>query len=255
MINNIKTGVSTFLSETGSGQPVSSQLLSAGPGKTLTEGFQAVILAAGDFPYHVIPLRILREADNLVVCDGALEELLEYEIEPAAVVGDGDSLSTTLKQRYAHIYHQISEQEFNDLTKATLFARSHLQMDASTHIRPRFCYLGTTGKREDHTLGNISLMLYYHRQLGIDPVMVTDYGWFVPASGTTRFGSFPGQQVSIYNATCKELASEGLKWEAYPFQEMWQGTLNEALTTEFTIHADGDYLVYRTYRKQNKNKV
>ena len=61
--------------------------------------------------------------------------------------------------------------------------------------------------------------------------------------------------MSIYNATCKELASEGLKWEAYPFQEMWQGTLNEALTTEFTIHADGDYLVYRTYRKQNKNKV
>ena len=255
MINNIKTGMSTFLSETGSGQPVSSQLLSAGPGKTLAEGFQAVILAAGDFPYHVIPLRILREADNLVVCDGALEELLEYEIEPAAVVGDGDSLSTTLKQRYAHIYHQISEQEFNDLTKATLFARSHLQMDASTHTRPRFCYLGTTGKREDHTLGNISLMLYYHRQLGIDPVMVTDYGWFVPASGTTRFGSFPGQQVSIYNATCKELASEGLKWETYPFQEMWQGTLNEALTTEFTIHADGDYLVYRTHRKQNKNKV
>lgn len=136
MINNIKMGVSTFLSETGSGQPVSSQLLSAGLGKTLAEGFQAVILAAGDFPYHVIPLRILREADNLVVCDGALEELLEYEIEPAAVVGDGDSLSAALKQRYAHIYHQISEQEFNDLTKATLFARSHLQMDASTHIRP-----------------------------------------------------------------------------------------------------------------------
>ena len=50
MINNIKTGVSTFLSETGSGQPVSSQLLSTGLGKTLAEGFQAVILAAGNFP-------------------------------------------------------------------------------------------------------------------------------------------------------------------------------------------------------------
>ena len=57
---------------------------------------------------------------------------MEYEIEPTAVVGDGDSLSEELKQRYAHIYHPISEQEFNDLTKATLFARSHLKMDAST---------------------------------------------------------------------------------------------------------------------------
>ena len=77
--------------------------------------------------------------------------------------------------------------------------------------------------------------------------MVTDYGWFVPASGTTRFASFPGQQVSIYNATCKELTSEGLKWDTYPFQELWQGTLNEALEDRFTIHADGDYLIYRTH--------
>ena len=93
-------------------------------------GFSAVILAAGDFPTHVLPLHILRTAENLIVCDGALEDLLEYEIEPTAVVGDGDSLSEELKQRYAHIYHPISEQEFNDLTKATLFARSHLKMDA-----------------------------------------------------------------------------------------------------------------------------
>ncbi len=163
-------------------------------------------------------------------------------------MGDGDSLSEELKQRYAHIYHHISEQEFNDLTKATLFARSHLKMDASTHTRPRFCYLGATGKREDHTLGNISLMLYYYRQLAIDPVMITDYGYFVAASGTMRFESFPGQQVSIFNATCKELSSNGLKWDIYPFNELWQGTLNEALSNEFTIHADGDYLIYRTHK-------
>ena len=211
-------------------------------------GFHSVILAAGDFPTHVLPLRILRTTDNLIVCDGALKELLEYEIEPTAVVGDGDSLSEELKQRYAHIYHHISEQEFNDLTKATLFARSHLKMDASTHTRPRFCYLGATGKREDHTLGNISLMLYYYRQLAIDPVMITDYGYFVAASGTMRFESFPGQQVSIFNATCKELSSNGLKWDIYPFNELWQGTLNEALSNEFTIHADGDYLIYRTHK-------
>ena len=210
--------------------------------------FSAVILAAGDFPNHVLPLRILRTAKNLIVCDGALEELLDYEIAPTAVVGDGDSLSEELKQRYAHIYHPISEQEFNDLTKATLFARSHLKMDASTHTRPRFCYLGATGKREDHTLGNISLMLYYYRQLAIDPVMITDYGYFVAASGSMRFASYPGQQVSIFNATCKELSSSGLKWDIYPFSELWHGTLNEALSSEFTVHADGDYLLYRTHK-------
>ena len=216
--------------------------------RVAADAFSAVILAAGDFPSHVLPLRILRITKNLIVCDGALKDLLEYEIEPTAVVGDGDSLSEELKQRYAHIYHQISEQEFNDLTKATLFARSHLTMNASTQTRPCFCYVGATGKREDHTLGNISLMLYYFRQLALNPVMVTDYGYFVVASGTTRFECFPGQQVSIFNATCKEMSSSGLKWDVYPLTELWQGTLNKALSNEFTIQADGDYLVYRTHK-------
>ena len=58
----------------------------------------------------------------------------------------------------------------------------------------------------------------------------------------------PGQQVSIFNATCKELSSNGLKWDIYPFSELWQGTLNEALSNEFTIQADGDYLIYRTHK-------
>lgn len=216
--------------------------------KELTQAnFSAIILAAGDFPSHPLPLQLLQKAQNLVVCDGALSGLIELGIEPTAVVGDGDSLTEDLKDRYSSIYHHISEQEYNDLTKATLFARSHMKMDAPTHTRPQFCYLGTTGKREDHTIGSISLMLYYYRQLGIQPTMITDYGWFVPATGTNSFTSFPGQQVSVFNSNCKKLASNGLKWDIYPFTELWQGTLNEALDTSFTINADGDYLLYRTW--------
>ena len=106
-----------------------------GLGEVFGGGFSAVILAAGDFPTHVLPLHILRTAENLIVCDGALEDLLEYDIEPTAVVGDGDSLSEELKQRYAHIYHPISEQEFNDLASATLELRE------SVRITPWATYL------------------------------------------------------------------------------------------------------------------
>ena len=210
--------------------------------------FDAVILGNGDFPKHALALQLLAHAPYICCCDGAAQHAIERGYMPHAIVGDGDSLPQILKTKYREILHIVSEQNDNDLTKATLFARSHLKMDASTHTRPRFCYLGATGKREDHTLGNISLMLYYYRQLAIDPVMITDYGYFVAASGSMRFASYPGQQVSIFNATCKELSSSGLKWDIYPFSELWQGTLNESLSSEFTVHADGDYLLYRTHK-------
>ena len=80
--------------------------------KELTQvNFSAIILAAGDFPSHPLPLHLLQKAQNLVVCDGALSGLIELGIEPTAVVGDGDSLTEDLKARYSSIYHHISEQE------------------------------------------------------------------------------------------------------------------------------------------------
>lgn len=214
----------------------------------LPETYDAVILAAGEFPTHVLPIRILKHAKLLFVCDGALADLLELGITPTAVIGDGDSLSPSLKEQFKDIYHQVDEQESNDLTKATHYALEHLRQTAADTLRPRICYLGASGKREDHTLANIALMMHYFDTLGIQPTMATDYGWFTPACGNATFRSFAGQQVSIFNFSCKELSSNGLKWNIYPFGHLWQGTLNEALGKSFTIRSDGEYLVYRTYQ-------
>jgi thiamine pyrophosphokinase len=43
------------------------------------------------------------------------------------------------------------------------------------------------------------------------------------------------------------MRSHGLRWEAYPFEMPWQGTLNQAVSDEFEIIADRSYLVYRTF--------
>ena len=112
----------------------------------------------------------------------------------------------------------------------------------------RIVYLGTTGLREDHTLGNISLMARYVQDFGIEPLLATDHGWFVVARGETVFDSFPGQQVSIFNLGCSTLDSEGLRWQAYPYRQLWQGTLNEAVNDTFTLRGDGKYMVFRTYK-------
>lgn len=202
-------------------------------------GFDAVILANGDFPTAEIPLRLLRGAPFLCCCDGAAEAALARGFQPDAIVGDGDSLSSTLKSRHASIIHTESEQDDNDLTKATRFCKAK-------GFR-RIAYLGVTGKREDHTLGNLSLMAHYALQFGIKPEIYTDHGWFVAAKGDTELSTFPGQQVSLFNITCKHVEGEGLKWPPYPYRELWQGTLNEALGTSIFLHTDGLMMVFRTY--------
>ena len=195
-----------------------------------------VILANGDFPVHALPLSLLEDAVHIVACDGAIAHLAAHEYQADIIaIGDGDSIPETLRDRLI----RVEEQEDNDLTKATRYCLKQGWR--------RIAYLGATGKREDHTLGNISLIVRYFLEMGVEPLMVTDYGWFVVARGDSEFESFPGQQVSIFNVNCLHLVSEGLKWQSYPYHQFWQGTLNEALSTVFRFRADGCYLVYRTF--------
>ncbi len=211
---------------------------------------EVAILANGDYPTHPIPLGLLHQAKRLYCCDQAGEKALhDPHLKIEAVVGDGDSLSPSLCNKIGCRFIRIGEQDDNDLTKTTRYALNHQELSASAE-KPVFVYIGATGKREDHTLGNISLMMRYHKEMYIRPVMVTDYGWFVPVTGDAVFESFPGQQVSLFNFSCTELTGEGLKWNPYPTTQLWQGTLNEALDCRFSIQANGDYLVYRTFEKK-----
>ena len=206
--------------------------------------YEFVILANGEFPTHPVPLDILRNARHIVVCDGAIANLSPFiprlsPLSSLVIIGDGDSVPAEYRSQLI----KIDEQEDNDLTKATRYCLSHSSPTPSLRI----AYLGTTGRREDHTLGNISLLMRYYRDMGIEGRIYTDYGMFTPCKGNHTFASHEGQQVSIFNFGCKEIKSEGLRWQSYAYREWWQGTLNEALSDSFTLLADGFYLVYQTY--------
>ena len=197
----------------------------------MTEQFDVVIVANGEFPTHRIPLEVLKHARHIVACDGAISHVPQAE----AVVGDGDSVPA----EYHNRLFQIDEQEDNDLTKATRYCLNKGWK--------RIAYLGCTGLREDHTLGNIGLLMRYYRKMGVEGIMFTDYGFFPPAYGNRTFQSEKGKQVSIFNFGCRQLTSEGLRWNSYAYDEWWQGTLNEALGDSFSFAADSYYLVYQTY--------
>ncbi|MCR5085272.1 MAG: thiamine pyrophosphokinase [Succinivibrionaceae bacterium] len=211
---------------------------------------RAVILANGEFPRHPAARGALLGATTLILTDGAY---LALEAERAAhptdqallglrflaVVGDGDSLGAAARARLGSAFIEVKEQEENDLTKAT---RHCLGLGIK-----EITYLGIGGGRDDHALGNLALLVFYHHSLGLRVEGITNYGRLIPSRGPHRFASRPGQQVSVFNFGCSRLESIGLKWPTHDFDELWQGTLNEACATEFAIDADGDYLVYLTH--------
>lgn len=210
-------------------------------GEGCEEAFDAVILGAGDYPSHPIPLKILDNAPFICCCDSSAISYIAHGHTPNAIVGDGDSLPQDYKKHFAAVWHQVDEQDDNDQTKATRYCVSL--------GKRRIAYIGATGRREDHTLGNISLMSNYLRTFDVHPIMFTDHGYFIPIKGKAVISTFFGQQISIFNLSAQHIVSHGLKWDAYPFTEWWQGTLNEALGNTITIEADGDVVVFLNYRQ------
>lgn len=199
-----------------------------------------VVLADGDFPKGEIALTILKNCTHLVCTDGAADALSHHSLTPCAIVGDCDSISQQSRERFADILYQIDEQDSNDLTKAVEWCLARGLNDITI--------LGATGKREDHTIANISLLADYMLRCRVN--MITDYGEFIPICSDTSFESFVGQQVSIYGLDpWVEIHYKGLRYDLPEnrAKSWWSGTLNECLGDEFRIITSGNCIIFRAF--------
>ena len=151
--------------------------------------YKCVVVANGLFPTGQQALELLRQAEFVVACDGAVIGLENGRL-PDAVVGDLDSLPEPVRNRYSDRIYRVKDQETNDLTKAVNYVK--------TLGFREVLILGATGRREDHTLGNISLLAQYVTEFE-RVEMVSDFGWFTPLYRTTTLDSEPGQQVSLFS--------------------------------------------------------
>jgi thiamine pyrophosphokinase len=201
-----------------------------------------VIIANGKFPEHEIPLKALTDADIVVCCDGATIKVDGFGITPTAIVGDLDSLGTELKIKYQDRLFPNPDQETNDLTKAVQWCLDRKYTDVNI--------LGATGLRDDHTLGNISLITRYAK-MGVNVRMVTDSGYFIPLMNSCKVESFKGQQVSIFSQNNKTLiTTNNLKYPINdkPLDELWMGTLNESLGDWFRLDFHpGPLIIFASY--------
>lgn len=195
----------------------------------------AVILGAGAFPAKPYPLYLLQSADILVCCDSAFATYLKRmpklfggaERLPDVVIGDMDSLSKSLQQRYAERIVRIEEQDHNDQTKALRYIVEHYPEVTEIHI------LGATGRRADHTIGNLSLLMEYPRLFGTLPPIdiVSDYGTAFAIFDSIELHVGAGRRISLFSPdNTLTIRSEGLQWptDDVVFDNWWKATLNRA---------------------------
>ena len=211
----------------------------------MEEVLRIAILAAGDFPIHWRPIQALREAFFIICCDGAYRAFRNsaFNHQEFVVIGDGDSLTADEKRELGDRYIPVAEQEYNDLHKALTWVVSHFPPD-TTHVT----IVGATGRREDHTLGNLAHLADFASQLPLIE-MLTDHGRFTVTHETRHFQSHNGQQVSLFAMTPDtEVSTEGLRWpiEGRKLPRWWQGTLNQALGDHFSV-CGRQVLVFQAY--------
>lgn len=248
-----------------------------------------IIVCDGDFPTAKQPLKVLREAAIIIACDGTVVNLTKHGFTPNYIVGDMDTLSAANQKKYKKLIHKNSSQENNDQTKAFEFALQLIKQEAraatiangavakskaentattksaransSLQTQYKIIILGATGKREDHTLGNISLLADYAEMLkqsfsakatagnkknttdkdnpyNITVEIITDYGIFTPYLDSFKITGRPrgsasqkkGEQISFFafDSTLR-IKSKGLVYplDNVKFDMWWKATLNE----------------------------
>ena len=197
---------------------------------------KTVILANGEFPRKDgAAWNLLAGAKRVICCDGAADAYhRRFHRWPTVIIGDFDSVSrlSSFVSRPPFLV-KVSDQDTNDLEKAMAYCAKQGWKNP--------VIVGATGKREDHTLGNVFRALDYGCEI------VTDTGHFVPVCGKATFKTSKGAAVSVFATDPKtRMTSKGLEWplDEVRFRNLYCATLNRTTGSRVTLTATKPVSVY-----------
>ena len=203
-----------------------------------------ILLANGEFPSHNKPLQLLSDAEYIICCDGAANSLKRINKTPHVIIGDLDSLDKDSINRQKTKIINIEEQNNNDLRKALYWISKNMNIQ-------KLSLLGSTGLRDDHTLGNIASFLYDKYNFDIE--ILTDTGRFHVISQSRNITTFIGQPISLFCANNKQkITASGLQYKLENSSiNLYSATLNTAQTKRVKINLELDIpvLIYLPYKK------
>lgn len=193
---------------------------------------RCVIVGGADINCYDFIRNKISEEDYFIFCDSGLRHKKNLSVEPSLIVGDFDSFENP--HLSAETIVLPCEKDDTD----TVFAVK----EAVKRGFSDFLLIGTVGGRLDHTLGNVSILLYLF-SLGKKAEMIDDYSEMQIVSNETVFVSPDYSFFSLLNISGE---AEGItvKNAKYPLRdavitsEYQYGISNETLpkkSSEITV--------------------
>ncbi len=194
------------------------------------------VFCNGDYFHNNEVEKLLEDADYIIAADGGIKHLNALNVSPTAIIGDMDSIDPEiLENQHAEIIKFPAEKSQTD----TVLAIEYLQSKGCENI----FLIGATGKRVDHELGNISLMINSPGQLFIidkDTITFAIDNTF----STISFQRQTGSIVSIipFSRPFPCLTTTGLKYslQNQSLENPCHGISNIVNNKQITIKVEND---------------
>ncbi len=163
-----------------------------------------LLICNGEPPSKTLARKLAAHAELVVAADGGANMSREYGILPHLVVGDLDSIAPLTRRAFATVeFKHSARQDNTDLEKA-------LDVLVERGVT-KVVLLAATGKRLDHTLGNLSVIWRYTHMMEL---LIGGDDWIALPVGTERrLRAQTGTIVSLIPfGPCSGITLSGLQY-------------------------------------------
>jgi thiamine pyrophosphokinase len=199
---------------------------------------RALIIANGEPPRKQLLQSLSKEADVVVCADGGTNTALKFGIRPDAIVGDLDSVHAEALVKFQRVpTYEDADDETTDLEKAISWAVKQ-KYDHITVV-------GASGKRLDHTVGNLGVLPKFYPDALVR--FVDDLGEMMYVGRELTIEAKRGDVVSLIPLNrCEGVTTSGLR---YGLEDetlelgVREGTSNVVLASPVTIKVKKGHLL------------
>ena len=195
-----------------------------------------IVIANGSFPSHPIAKNYLNKSGTIICTDGAADKLIYFGKNPDIIIGDFDSTSIKGKDRTGK-WIETPDQNKTDLEKT-------FEWCIMNNIK-KIVLLGSSGKREDHTIGNLFTLAKYHDEIQCE--IITNHAKIICVSGENYIFVDTNQIISIIaTEPIERINLDGLQYNIKneSLLPSARAISNKAISDKFYLKSTGKVLVF-----------